>query len=120
MAVFVHGCYWHRHPDCVKASTPKTNRRFWERKFERNQARDSEAVAALGTMGYRIAVIWECEVGDSNLVAKRLRSLERRASVSRRHHDGKLSSRSGVSSPSRGSSVPSSQRKSASFRRKYA
>jgi DNA mismatch endonuclease (patch repair protein) len=81
MAVFVHGCYWHRHPDCVKASVPKTNRRFWERKFERNQARDREAVVALGTMGYRVAVIWECEVGDSNLVAARLQSLEQHRSA---------------------------------------
>lgn len=60
-AVFVHGCYWHRHPGCKRTTTPTRNREFWEAKFERNVARDRRAVEALEAKGFRVAVVWECE-----------------------------------------------------------
>lgn len=60
-AVFVHGCFWHRHAGCIRSSTPKTNKEFWLRKFARNQKRDSEAIVALNQLGFRVLVVWECE-----------------------------------------------------------
>ena len=60
-AVFVHGCFWHRHPGCVRTTTPKRNRVFWIRKFEANVARDARAVAELQKRGFRVITIWECE-----------------------------------------------------------
>ena len=72
-AVFVHGCYWHRHPNCPRASTPKTNRAFWLRKFTRNQERDAAAIKALRDLGFNVSVIWECEIDRTSLVEKRLR-----------------------------------------------
>jgi DNA mismatch endonuclease (patch repair protein) len=59
-AIFVHGCFWHRH-GCKATSTPKHNREFWEAKFLRNVARDARAVAALQARGYAVIVIWECQ-----------------------------------------------------------
>ncbi len=59
--VFVHGCFWHRHADCRKATTPKTKTDFWARKFKRNQERDAENVAELDALEWRVIVIWECQ-----------------------------------------------------------
>lgn len=60
-AVFVHGCYWHRHPGCSKATTPTRNRAFWEDKFKANVQRDRRALRQLQRMGYQTTVVWECE-----------------------------------------------------------
>jgi DNA mismatch endonuclease (patch repair protein) len=60
--VFVHGCYWHRHPGCKGASTPKTNVAFWTRKFAENVERDRRAQQALAELGWRVLVVWQCEL----------------------------------------------------------
>lgn len=59
-AIFVHGCFWHRHPECRYATTPSTRREFWLAKFEANVARDSAARASLLVAGWRVATVWEC------------------------------------------------------------
>ena len=61
-AIFVHGCYWHRHPGCELTTTPKTNARFWQRKFSENVERDRKSHAALRRLGWHVEVIWECEL----------------------------------------------------------
>lgn len=63
--IFVHGCFWHGH-DCPRgARAPKTNRDYWERKLERNKARDAKALSDLRSMGWQAQTIWECEIRDS-------------------------------------------------------
>jgi DNA mismatch endonuclease (patch repair protein) len=64
-AVFVHGCFWHRHTGCRRATTPKANRDFWLAKFATNRTRDARAIRALRAMGFRVAIIWECSVADA-------------------------------------------------------
>lgn len=59
--VFVHGCFWHRHPDCPKASTPKSRTEFWNAKFASNIERDRRNEEALRALGWRVFTIWECE-----------------------------------------------------------
>jgi DNA mismatch endonuclease (patch repair protein) len=59
--VFVHGCFWHRHPGCRAASSPSTRREFWQDKFERNVDRDRRNVEALAADGWSVHVVWECE-----------------------------------------------------------
>jgi DNA mismatch endonuclease (patch repair protein) len=61
-AVFVQGCFWHRHTACPRATIPKANREFWLKKFARNRARDAAAVRALRRMGFRVVLVWECQV----------------------------------------------------------
>lgn len=61
-AVFVQGCFWHRHTGCRRAIIPKANRSFWIEKFARNRARDAAAVRTLRRDGFRVVLIWECEV----------------------------------------------------------
>ncbi|MBP0579593.1 DNA mismatch endonuclease Vsr [Labrys sp. LIt4] len=70
--IFVHGCYWHRHPGCRFATTPGSNVEFWTDKFNRNIARDAAAIAALEGQGWRPLVLWECETFDSEVLAARL------------------------------------------------
>ena len=62
--IFVHGCFWHRHEGCSKASTPKTRIDFWTGKFARNVERDREVRDRLERAGWRVLVIWECEIRD--------------------------------------------------------
>lgn len=73
-ALFVHGCFWHRHPGCKKASPPKSNVEFWNAKFERNVARDADYERKLAEAGWRVLVIWECETTDRDGLARILRS----------------------------------------------
>jgi DNA mismatch endonuclease, patch repair protein len=61
-AIFVHGCFWHRHAGCRRAAMPKARSDYWRKKFDRNVDRDSRNQAALRTLGWRVVVIWECEL----------------------------------------------------------
>lgn len=61
-AIFVHGCYWHRHTGCRCTTTPKTNVKFWEQKFAANVKRDKRAIDSLRDQGWHVLVIWSCEV----------------------------------------------------------
>lgn len=69
-ALFVHGCFWHRHPDCRLAYAPKSNETFWSNKFVRNVERDQEAMDGLRRAGWRPVVIWECETKQADLTAR--------------------------------------------------
>ena len=60
--VFVHGCFWHRHQGCSIASTPKSNTPYWQAKFARNVERDRRVTACLIEDGWRVFVVWECEL----------------------------------------------------------
>lgn len=71
-AIFVHGCFWHGH-DCKRgAREPKANADYWRAKIARNMARDAEAQAALQAMGWRVLVIWECGLKDSDAISAEL------------------------------------------------
>ena len=61
LAIFVHGCYWHRCPHC-DLPLPKSNTDFWEAKFDRNVERDAKKVEALEDGGWHVLTIWECEI----------------------------------------------------------
>ena len=67
--IFVHGCFWHRHSGCPKATTPATNRRFWDRKFRENVARDVRNRTALRKMGWKVYTVWECRTGERQLAS---------------------------------------------------
>jgi len=57
---FVHGCFWHQHPGCRYAATPKTRPEFWQLKFEANNDRDKVVMDLLRLGGWRVAIVWEC------------------------------------------------------------
>jgi len=83
-AIFVHGCFWHRHQGCKVATTPKSNTEFWIDKFARNVARDGRNLELLRNDGWNVIVVWECEINTSakaearaRLVADDLRAIFR-------------------------------------------
>ncbi|AYO02853.1 DNA mismatch endonuclease Vsr [Pseudomonas sp. LTGT-11-2Z] len=71
--VFVHGCFWHRHPACRYATTPKSRQEYWLPKFEANVERDARKEAQLRELGWRVVVIWECETKSLEALEARLR-----------------------------------------------
>lgn len=64
VAVFVHGCFWHRHPECKHARMPKSRTEFWKAKLGGNVERDARNVAELAAAGWTVLVSWECETRD--------------------------------------------------------
>lgn len=70
--IFVHGCFWHRHEGCKYAYTPKSRTDFWQKKFQSNVARDQKALSTLAEMGWRVLIIWECEVKKTEFIMERL------------------------------------------------
>lgn len=68
--VFVHGCYWHRHPNCRYAYTPKSRVAFWKKKFRENVERDAVNTRRLRREGWKVIVVWECELKNETGVRK--------------------------------------------------
>ncbi len=62
--IFVHGCFWHRHPGCSRSTTPSSNTDYWKTKFERNVERDKKEKEKLHNEGWNVVIIWECEVKE--------------------------------------------------------
>ncbi len=74
--IFVHGCFWHRHPGCRYATTPSTNCEFWQKKFNQNVARDRKVQEQLKADGWHVIVVWECEISRKADREERLQRLE--------------------------------------------
>ena len=72
LIILIHGCFWHRHPGCRFAYTPKSRTDFWETKFAGNIARDARVVQALEAGGWAVQTIWECETRDHYALEQRL------------------------------------------------
>ena len=60
--IFVNGCFWHRHPGCQYTTMPKTRIEFWQAKFDRTVERDQENYAKLEDLGWKVCIVWECEI----------------------------------------------------------
>ena len=71
----VYGCFWHQHPGCASAHIPKSRRAYWVPKFEQNAKRDCESERALAALGWRVLVVWECEVADTARLLDRVHAL---------------------------------------------
>jgi DNA mismatch endonuclease, patch repair protein len=65
--IFVHGCFWHRHLGCSLAYTPKSNVKFWSEKLNNNVVRDRRQVRALRQSGWRVFIVWECQLTEDRL-----------------------------------------------------
>jgi DNA mismatch endonuclease (patch repair protein) len=75
-AIFVHGCFWHRHDDsaCKLARLPKSRLEFWLPKLERNKARDQANIDRLMANGWDVLVVWECELKNTSSLSNRIRA----------------------------------------------
>lgn len=76
IAVFVHGCFWHRHKNCSRTTTPRSNVRYWKTKFAANIERDRDKLSELRKLGWRAIVLWQCAIeADAAKAARRILSL---------------------------------------------
>jgi DNA mismatch endonuclease (patch repair protein) len=66
-AIFIHGCFWHQHPSCRHADRPSSNNEYWTKKLNRNVERDKRNTAALLASGWKVLVLWECELKKPDL-----------------------------------------------------
>lgn len=73
--VLVHGCFWHRHRNCKYAYTPKSRTEFWETKFARNVKRDLEVRRELRKLGWKVVVVWECQLAKPDSLKKKFLKL---------------------------------------------
>jgi DNA mismatch endonuclease (patch repair protein) len=72
--IFMHGCFWHRHKNCGMARLPKSRIEFWTAKLEANRLRDMRTRRLLNKLGWRVLVIWECQLKDLDRVAAKVRT----------------------------------------------
>lgn len=74
--IFVHGCFWHRHPDpdCKLARMPKSRQEFWRPKLEGNRTRDLRNEEALAAAGWDVMTVWECELRDAAFLKNKIRT----------------------------------------------
>ena len=75
--VFVNGCFWHGHARCRRAALPKTRTAFWRKKIALNVSRDRAAIKRLATAGWRVLVVWTCQIDDGKSLEKLLRPVLR-------------------------------------------
>lgn len=80
--IFVHGCFWHGHEACKKASVPKTNTEFWVKKFSRNRDRDLKMRTLLEGIGWRVVTVWECQTEKAEEFERLLDEIVREISSS--------------------------------------
>lgn len=73
-AIFVHGCFWHSHPDptCRNSQRPQRNTAFWDHKLDSTRSRDQAAADNLHALGWQILILWECELVSESAIAERL------------------------------------------------
>ncbi len=75
--VFVHGCFWHAHHGCRIAKIPQSNTAFWMDKLAANRRRDARTIRSLRAMGWRVAVVWECQLSTKDRLSNTARRVER-------------------------------------------
>jgi DNA mismatch endonuclease, patch repair protein len=71
--IFVHGCFWHRHPDCALARLPKSKLKFWLPKLTQNRLRDLRSIARLRRAKWGVQIIWECQLRNPKQLETRIR-----------------------------------------------
>ena len=72
--IFVHGCFWHQHKDCRKANRPTSNIEFWNNKLDKNIKRDKETEAELKGLGWKVVIVWTCEMKDKEFLIEKLKT----------------------------------------------
>ena len=74
--IFVHGCFWHQHPSCNRSIMPKTNRKYWKDKFEKNITRDYKNIKKLELSNWHVIIVWECEIkNDAEEICNNIESV---------------------------------------------
>ena len=76
--IFVHGCFWHQHRGCKRATIPKSNNDYWIPKLEKNKKKDKRYKFLLKKLGWNVMTIWECEINNSEKLGRKIRDFLRK------------------------------------------
>lgn len=71
-AILVHGCFWHGHKKCSRAVRPESNKAFWSAKLDKNIVRDRKNVRALISLGWKVLIIWQCEIKNAESLTRKI------------------------------------------------
>jgi DNA mismatch endonuclease (patch repair protein) len=74
-AIFVHGCFWHQHENCGKSRRPSSNQEYWNKKLDENISRDKRKEDELSQLGWRVAIVWQCETTNIESLSENLKNL---------------------------------------------
>lgn len=74
-AIFVHGCFWHQHRNCGKSRRPSSNQEYWNKKLDENISRDKRKEDELSQLGWRVAIVWQCDTSDLDVLSGKLKNL---------------------------------------------
>ena len=75
LVVFIHGCFWHGHHNCRRATIPKTNRKFWTNKISGNKRRDIRVARQLRNLGWHVMTVWQCHFRSKDRIVKKLQRM---------------------------------------------
>jgi DNA mismatch endonuclease (patch repair protein) len=81
IVVFIHGCFWHGHENCRRGNKPKTHKKYWNAKIEGNVARDRKNSIRLGSTGWRVFTVWECELKDLDKILQKFKEFVKAKNV---------------------------------------
>lgn len=73
-AIFIHGCFWHQHPNCRYSRRPSSNTEYWNRKLKENIERDKKKAEELDALEWKVLIVWQCELKDESILSKKFRS----------------------------------------------
>lgn len=96
VCIFVHGCFWHRHPGCPFATTPKTRPEFWNEKFQKNVARDLANIDALEAADWSVLIVWECQLKKDPETLNRMEQEIRLLSSGKASRENSAASSAGI------------------------
>jgi len=73
--IFVHGCFWHQHKGCTRASTPKTHKEYWIPKLQKNKEKDKRYKFLLEKLGWNVIIIWECNTKNMVQLSRKIKGI---------------------------------------------
>ena len=73
--IFIHGCFWHNHENCPKSAFPQTNYEFWKNKIQGNTERDKKNQKQLQEIGWKVIILWQCQIKNRNLFENSMNDL---------------------------------------------
>ena len=88
--IFVHGCFWHCHDQCIDSRLPKTRTDFWEKKLSANVERDKRNYNDLTQLGWKVITVWECEIKSTSILISKLNNIRSASNNPDQMHDRQL------------------------------
>lgn len=91
--IMINGCFWHGHSECKSSNIPSTNKKYWKEKIAQNKYRDAKVLEELNDLGYKVIIVWQCQLSNKEKTAKTLVLLVKEIKMAECHMDPKIADR---------------------------